>query len=196
MKTQELQLTNSYRNKPTSYNSTQIMIWFFLGIVTMLFAGFTSAYIIRSSADDWKQIQIPKILGLNSIVLIISSITFELAKKIYKQSQTKLGELFIFSTLGCGILFILGQFLIWQKLHSQGIYISTNSHSSFFYILTGLHILHFLGGITWLSIISIKIIKNPLLFNHSNIISNCSTYWHYFTGLWIYIMYLLFVFKL
>ncbi len=196
MKTQELQLSEQRIKGSHPYNSTQIMIWFFLGVVTMLFAGFTSAYIIRSSSDDWKYMQVPKVLRLNSLILIISSVTFELAKKAYKKLQIRLGGILIFSTLMCGIIFILGQFLIWQKLHKNGIHVSTNPHSSFFYILTGFHILHFLGGIAWLSIIFIKGIKKPFLLSNSNSITNCSTYWHYFTCLWVYLMYLLFVFKI
>lgn len=178
------------------YNSFQIMIWLFLGVVTMLFAGFTSAYIVRMSTGNWEPISMPKILILNSIILIISSLLFELAKNAYKKQDIKRGNLFLKATWMGGMLFIAGQVISWYKLQNKGIYLATTPHSSFFYILTALHILHFLGGIIWLTIILIKTLKSGSILPTLNNIKACTVYWHYFTGLWVYLIFILFVFKI
>lgn len=196
MKSQEVQVIYNESNNIVSENPSRIMIWLFLGVVTMLFAGFTSAYIIRISDMDLQSISVPSILPVNSVILLLSSAFLELSKTAYKKHNVKFGKIFILLTMIAGIVFILGQFLTYQKLRNAGIYLSTNPHSSFFYILTSLHLIHFLGGIIWLLIISTKVIKNGYKAIYSNTIANCSIYWHYFTGLWLYIIIVLFILKL
>jgi cytochrome c oxidase subunit 3 len=159
---------------------SQIFIWLFLGVVSMLFAGFSSAYILRTGFGDWQRVSMPKLLVFNSAILILSSITFELAKK----TRTRRQELLLL-TLALAVLFIIGQIFLYLKLQKLGIYINSTPYVSFFYILTVTHILHFLGGFIWLVYIA---------FSSSSAfaLSLCSTYWHYFTLLWVYLLVLMY----
>jgi cytochrome c oxidase subunit 3 len=180
----------------TNNSSTHTILLFFLAMVTMLFAGFTSAYIIRMSAEDFKPIKMPPILWFNTLILLGSSFTYELSKILYKKAQTKAGRIFIVITFLGGCIFIAGQIFAFDALKKQGIFLSSNPHSSFFYLLCGTHLVHFLAGAVWLFYIVLKSITNEYILVHSSMLKLSSTYWHYFSIVWIYLLYLLFVFKI
>ncbi len=175
-------------------NSKYFMLVFFLGVVTMLFAGFTSAYIIRSSATDWYPVAMPNMIWSGCILLVLSSFCYEAAKYFHRGLQYARSRVFLTLTFICGILFIFGQISVYQQLVDMGIYVATNPHGSFFYILSGIHILHFLCGIIWLLVIIIYYayrrfsqLTHALQYN--------SIYWHYFTVVWLYLVFLLFIFR-
>ena len=116
-------------------------MWLFLAGVTMVFAGFVSAYVVRRGAsNDWRPVSKPALLWLNTAVLLASSLTMERARR--RRSTPWLG-----ATALLGALFLAGQLVVWQQLRAAGVYLASNPSSSFFYVLTGAHGLHLLGGV-------------------------------------------------
>lgn len=113
-------------------DSAQLGLWLFLATVTMLFAAFTSAYLVRSAAPDWETTPLPTALWINTIVLIASSMTLEMARSRRKKSILKTFRNWLLVTLLLGFGFLAGQLVAWKQLMDLGIFIPSNPHSSFF----------------------------------------------------------------
>ena len=129
-------------------------IWVGLAAITMTFAAFTSAMVVRQgSSMDWRHFVLPSVLYFNTVVLLASSVTLELARKRVRMFMQGLHQrreaslLWLYITLGLGLLFVGGQYAAWLKLKSEGLYLATNPSSSFFYLFTAIHALHVLGGL-------------------------------------------------
>jgi cytochrome c oxidase subunit 3 len=171
----------------------RILLWAFLGTVCMLFIGFTSAYIVRRGGADWQPVPLPWLLWVNTAVLFASSVTVELARR--RQAAWRLAEVrpFVDATGALGFLFLAGQVMAWQQLRALGVFLASNPHSSFFYLLTGVHGLHLLGGLVWLARVAARA-RRLAVAPGTNSLALFATYWHFLAGLWIYLLLLLFVF--
>ncbi len=126
-------------------------IWVVLASISMIFAAFTSAMVVRQGAAmDWQHLTLPHILYLNTLVLLASSITLEMARRRFAadvagSSDKRSPSRWLYATLGLGMLFVAGQYLAWLQLRAQGLYLATNPNSSFFYVLTAIHAIHVLA---------------------------------------------------
>lgn len=168
-------------------------VWVFLASITMTFAALTSALIVRQGgALDWRHLQLPSILFLNTVVLLVSSVTLEIGRRqvaafvggqIAKDAARLLNV-----TLGLGLLFVAGQFIAWFQLRAQGVYLATNPSSSFFYLFTAAHGLHLLGGLGGLLRVILKL-KNRAL--RRSTLDATARYWHFMDVLWVYLLVLL-----
>jgi cytochrome c oxidase subunit 3 len=170
-------------------------IWVGLASITMTFAAFTSALVVRQgSARDWQHFTLPSILYLNTIVIIASSVTLETARRriaafmggVKHHAASPARWLYI--TLFLGLLFVAGQTFAWAQLKSQGFGLATNVSYSFFYVLTVAHALHLLGGLGGL-------VRAIGKLNHSvlkrSTLDATSRYWHFMGILWVYLLFLL-----
>lgn len=170
-------------------------IWVLLFSITMTFLAFTSALFVRQGAAlDWQHLTLPPILYLNTLVLIASSVTLELGRRDVgafmsplARSLTHPGR-WLYATLGLGLAFVVGQYVAWLQLRSQGLYLATNPNSSFFYLLTAVHAIHVLGGLGGLVRVIVKL--NHLTLKKSTLVAT-SRYWHFMGVLWIYLLLLL-----
>jgi len=177
-------------------------IWVALAAIAMSFAAFTSALIVRqgSPANDWQHILIPRILYFNTAILILSSLTLEIARRktasfIRTQGATRGQAMaWLFATLGLGLAFVTGQYVAWLQLRSEGLYLSTNPNSSFFYLLTAVHAIHVLGGLGGLARVIRRLAPATPILRKSTMDAT-SYYWHFMGILWIYLLCIL-VFKL
>ena len=128
-------------------------IWVVVYAITMTFAALTSALIVRKGSSlDWQSFTLPSILYLNTVLLLGSSVTLEIARR---RVATFMGGIaipgesparWLYITLVFGLLFVTGQYVAWARLRAEGLYLATNPSSSFFYLLTAAHVLHVLGG--------------------------------------------------
>lgn len=169
-------------------------IWVGLAAITMFFAAFTSALIVRQGAsNDWRHFTLPWVLYLNTVAILASSVTLELARR---RIATFMGGLklqgspakWLYVTLFLGILFVVGQYIAWLQLKAQGLYLASNPASSFFYVLTAAHALHVFGGLGGLVRV-IKKLKNAGL--RRSTLDATSRYWHFMDVLWVYLLLLL-----
>lgn len=172
-------------------------IWVGLAAITMTFVAFTSAMIVREGAStDWQHFALPSVLYFNTLVLLASAVPLELARKNAAafvhgtQSKRSSSLLWIWITMGLGLLFVAGQCVAWRQLRAEGLYLATNPSSSFFYLFTVLHALHVMGGLAGLAMVLWRTSKATPTLRVSTL-SAVSYYWHYMSALWIYLLILL-----
>lgn len=172
-------------------------VWVGLAAITMTFAAFTSAMIIRQgSAYDWQHFTLPGVLYFDTAVLLTSSFTLELSRKAVKgyvrgtHALYSSARLFLWLTFALGVVFLGGQYAAWLQLRSEGLYLATNPSSSFFYVFTVLHALHLLGGLAGLALVLLRFTKSSPALRVSTL-STVSYYWHFMDVLWIYLLLLL-----
>jgi cytochrome c oxidase subunit 3 len=175
--------------------SAKTGIWVVLAAVTMSFAALTSALVVRQGAGiDWQHIALPRILYLNTLVLIASSISLEIARRHIanyargNERQMAVPMSWLAATLALGLFFVAGQYAAWLQLKAEGLYLATNANSSFFYVFTGVHAVHVLGGLCGLVYVISKL--NRSLLRRSTLAA-ASLYWHFMGILWLYLLLLL-----
>jgi cytochrome c oxidase subunit 3 len=172
--------------------TAKLGLWLGLGTITMLFASFTSAYIVRSSGADWVPLEMPSILWWNSAILLLSSVTMEIARRAFHRWQPITFRKWLLATALLGSAFLLGQIFAWRELAGQGIYLVSHPHSSFFYVLTAIHGAHLLAGVLAIFYVLSLAIRYRLTPGESSSPSIAATYWHFVDVLWLYLMVVLF----
>jgi cytochrome c oxidase subunit III len=183
-------VTQEYAPPPSS-----TAIWVVIFAVTMMFAAFSSALFVRKGSSlDWRTFTLPSILYFNTLLLIASSVTLEVARRRVAtfmsgpKNQAGSPARWLYMTLFLGLLFVAGQFVAWSNLRAEGLYLATNPSSSFFYVLTVAHALHVLGGLGGLIYVIHKLNKSVLRRNQ---LVAAARYWHFMGILWLYLLLLL-----
>jgi cytochrome c oxidase subunit 3 len=170
-------------------------IWVGLAAIGMTFAAFTSALVVRKGgAMDWRHFTLPSILYLNTALLLASSVTLEVSRRRVAaymgglRTQVTTPARWLYVTLALGLLFVVGQYIAWKQLSAEGLYLATNPASSFFYVLTGAHVVHLFGGLGGLVRVIAKL-KHAVL--RRSTLDATSRYWHFMDVLWVYLLLLL-----
>jgi len=184
-------------NDPST-SSTPTGIWVGLAAIAMSFAALTSALYVREGSGyaDWTHISLPPVLWFNTAALVLSSITLERARlrvAAYmrgEENRRSLAMLWLNASMLLGLIFVVGQYFAWLQLRSQGLYLPTNPNSSFFYVLTGVHVIHVLGGLGGLSRVMLKFRSTTHGLRRSTMDAT-SYYWHFMGVLWIYLLFIL-----
>ena len=181
----------------SSANRYRIGMWVAMAAILMMFTALSSAYIVRAaSSNDWQALRMPRILLLSTALIVISSGTLETARRKLKSSFRSAYKLWLLVTVALGLGFLVSQLLAWRQLVLQGIYVASNPHSSFFYLLTAAHGLHLIGGLMALVYLSLR--TRASKDNSSNeeqgqaAADAVTIYWHFMDVLWIYLFVLLF----
>jgi len=167
-----------------------------LAASTMVFAAFTSAFVVRrglSDMNDWVSIHKPPILFVNTAILLVSSFILDLSRRALKAGARSSFNLWWTIATALGILFLAGQAVAWYQLKQAGVYISTNPASSFFYVLTASHAFHLLGGVAALVYVDIQALRLRLGPAKRTAIDVSAIFWHFLDGLWVYLMILFYV---
>ena len=178
------------RLHPDSY---QLGMWLALASISMMFVGFSSAYILgQGTNSQWRAMAAPPFVWINTVILLGSSLSLELARRASAATELKR-----WMTVTCllGAAFLFGQFWIWRMLADQGIYLSGNPHSSFFYLLTGVHGVHLLGGVAGLAYLTARAWSSAARIPTRASLNVTALYWHFMDGLWIYLLVLLFYWR-
>jgi cytochrome c oxidase subunit III len=188
----DLPLTHDYSPPPSS-----TAIWVVLFAVTMMFAAFSSALVVRKGASlDWQTFPLPNILYFNTLLLIASSVTLEVSRRRVAtfmgglKNKTETPATWLYITLFLGLLFVAGQYVAWTQLRARGLYLATNPSSSFFYLLTFVHAVHVLGGLGGLLYVMRKLHKSVLRRYQ---LDATARYWHFMGILWLYLLSLLWI---
>ena len=185
------------RRRPGMPSPTRYFTGIALGIVSILmfFMALASAFLVRKgTSHDWVPVHLPAVLWLDTLVLLASSFTLELARRRLSRSDVSGFRTLWGVTTGLGALFVLGQLVAWRQLVAQGVYLASNPASSFFYIFTGAHAVHLLGGIVALLYVSFRNFEkaNVSLPTAAEV---TSYYWHFMDGLWVFLLALLYLGK-
>lgn len=167
-------------------------VWVGVASITMFFAALTSALWMR---EAWRRSPlpagIPRILYADTLILIASSLTIELARHSLRRDQARGFTVWLYITTALGLTFVTGQLLAWRDLAAQGVFLSSNAGSAFFFVITAAHGLHLLGGIIALLALTFSVPK--ILFSARGRVAVDATtvYWHFMDALWLYILVLL-----
>lgn len=180
-----------------SANRYRLGMWVALASILMLFTALSSAYIVRAaSSSDWVPLAMPRILLLSTALIIISSGTLESARRQLRNAAVSGYKSWLLLTGVLGIGFLVSQLFAWRQLVRQGVYVASNPHSSFFYLLTALHGAHLLGGLAALGYLSLgnrAPRENQLAVGKVQAKADAVTlYWHFMDFLWLYLFVLLF----
>jgi cytochrome c oxidase subunit 3 len=163
-------------------------MWVAIGSMIMMFAGLTSAYVVKSGQATWQEIRIPELFWYSTIAILLSSVTIRLSLRNFKAREMQKYRLLIAVTFALGVLFIVLQYLGFQQMWASGITLSGSGAGQFIYVIAGFHALHVLGGIVALLIIFIKAFIGKTKTYSSLPIEIAGTYWHFVDALWIYLM--------
>lgn len=163
-------------------------LWIALASIVMMFAGFSSAFIVKRSQANWLSFDIPLIFWYSAGVIILSSITIRLSQNAFLERNIAKYRSYMLATLVLGLLFVAFQYIGFSQLWSQGVTITRNVAFSFLYVLVGVHALHVIGGIIALLIVYIKSLSSRRRQYSSLPIDLMNTYWHFVDILWIYLL--------
>lgn len=158
--------------------------------IVMLFAGLTSAYIVRQADGQWLRFTLPVMFWVSSGIILASSVTMHWAVVSIKNNKLQQLIQAVGATLILGILFGVSQVYGWGELLDGGIYFagkSANPSGSFIYALSGLHLFHIISGLIALTVVLVKALRQKYSPDNSSGVRLCATYWHFLDGLWIYL---------
>ena len=178
----------------------RIGAWVAIASIAMLFTGLSSAYMVRAaSAADWQPLTMPKVLWLSTFLLLVSSGTAEAARRSLRSHMNREFVRWLSLTVVLGSAFLATQLNAWRQLARQGIFLATNPHSSFFYLLTALHGLHLVGGLIALAAVLLYAgcpnANQDRVARGHGFTEAATIYWHFLDALWIYLFVLLFVWR-
>jgi len=167
-------------------------MWFALTGIVMLFAAFTSALVVRKGMSfDWVLFRVPRVLWLNTFLLMASSVTLELSRRSLGAGAAKEFVRWLSATVVLGLGFLGGQLIAWRELAARGIYLATNPGSSFFYVLTATHGIHLLGGVVALAYVFLRARRIAFGGARRTPVDVTAIYWHFMDALWIYVFFVL-----
>jgi len=184
--------------------------------IAMIFISFTSAYIVRQGLPtldprtdlllhDWFPVPLPKLMLINTVVLLVSTFTMELARRKAARNaalaqlaavpgvSVDAGEKvsWLALTIVLGLSFLAGQWMVWRELAANGFYVSSSPSSSFVYLLTGMHGVHLFGGVVALLIAGVASLQRRTAGSQSIVLDVTGWYWHFMAFLWVCILCLL-----
>lgn len=177
-------------NERKKIHPHKFILWIALGSIVMMFAGLTSAYIVRQAGANWLQFDFPPIFWASTIVILFSSLTMHLALKAFKAREMKRYRTLVTITAVAGVLFAAMQYTGFDFLYDHGVQVfgaGSNPSASFLGVIVGLHALHVLGGVVALIIIFFKAHSRRVKSYNSTAVEIAAIYWHFVDILWIYL---------
>jgi cytochrome c oxidase subunit 3 len=154
--------------------------------ISAFFIALVIAYYWRKHTPPfWNPVPIPKTLRLSTVLILISSGTFETARRLFRRGQWRMASHFLLVTASLGMAFLASQLTAWRSLVMHGAYLVKNPHSSFFYLFTGLHAAHLVGGLVVLFVVVLGKSKRREL------VDVATYYWHFLGVLWIALYWIL-----
>ena len=181
-------------------NRYRIGMWVGLASIAMMFTALSSAYMVRaSSSNDWFPLAMPRVLFVSTAIILISSGTLEVARRKLKAAVFSGYSRWLLITGLLGFGFLVSQFIAWRQLRAQGVYLISNPHSSFFYLLTAAHAVHLVGGLLALLYLVVRTRhwagQTVIDARRRAAADAVSIYWHFMDVLWIYLFLLLFFWR-
>jgi len=183
-----LELNKEKDKKEKAYKT---MLFLGMASIVMIFAALTSAYVVSSSRPDWlKDFNLPSAFLYSTIIMLVSSLTFHMAKVSIKKNKRTLTSIFLGLTLFFGILFIALQFQGFSEIVSEGYYFTgseSNITTSFLYVLVLVHMAHIIGALISLLIVIYNHYKQKYSSTQSLGIELGAMFWHFLDFLWLYL---------
>ncbi|HVF67672.1 MAG TPA: cytochrome c oxidase subunit 3 [Pyrinomonadaceae bacterium] len=193
--------------EPRRFSPDRYRIGVLVGLasILMMFTALASAYVVRSgmpTSTDWRGGDMPSFVYVSTALIILSSLTFARAKSALRHKEPAAYRLWLGVTLLLGLGFLASQVLAWRELVGRGLYLASNPHSSFFYVLTGLHALHLAGGILALALLYAHARRAGSAeggveadLKRRTLTDVVGIYWHFMDALWVFLFLLLLLWR-
>lgn len=178
-------------------NPQLFAMWVGMASIVMLFGAFTSAYIVKQGAGNWLQFPMPTEFFFSTATIICSSVTLHLAYNAFKQRNYSRYQILILATTALSVIFVVLQYLGWIDMNAKGVDLKANVGGSFFYLITGAHVAHVLGGITALMVSCLYAYTLKGIYNEArrNKIEMLLHFWHFLGALWVYLFIFLIIIR-
>jgi cytochrome c oxidase subunit 3 len=183
-KTIELRNVNEQRRKIHPHKFT---LWVAIGSIIMMFAGLTSAYIVKKEQPGWTKFEVPLSFWYSTAVILISSVTIQIAQKAFKERQLVKYRRFLLATTVLGVLFVALQWISFRHIWNSGVTLNGSGAGQFLYVIAGLHAVHVIAGIVALTVFFFRAFNVKKRSYDSVPIEVMSTYWHFVDLLWVYL---------
>jgi cytochrome c oxidase subunit 3 len=170
-------------------------LWVAIGSIVMMFAGLTSAYIVKRNQANWQTFEIPVLFWYSTGIILLSSFTLHFSQKSFKQRLMEKYRKGMFITMLLGVLFITMQYFGFREFWNAGMTLQASVSYSFLYVIVGLHAVHVLGGVVTLMVMSLKAFGTKKKIYSAVPVELISTYWHFVDVLWIYLLIFLVMIK-
>jgi cytochrome c oxidase subunit 3 len=183
-------MTTDLLSEKKKIHPYQFYLWGGLGSIVMMFAGLTSAYIVKKSQANWLEFELPNVFMISTVVILISSFTIQMAAKKFREQNENQYRGFLTLTAILGVVFMILQLQGFMALESNSISLvgpRSNSAASFLFVITVLHLIHVLGGIIALVWISFRAFSGKNNMNNDLPVKLISNYWHFVDILWVYL---------
>ncbi|MCX7606891.1 MAG: cytochrome c oxidase subunit 3 [Bacteroidia bacterium] len=179
-------MSSTFRARP---HPKELMMWLYLATTGMLFAGFTSAYLVQRFHEFWRAFAIPPIFWANTVVLLFSSYAYVRARRGFMLGNYRQLQIGLMAALGFGVVFLFGQVIGWQMLVREGLFLSGNQKSvSYFYVLSGLHAFHLVVGLVVLGYWTFRALRYRVRAEHALGLKLTGLFWHGLDVLWVYLI--------
>jgi cytochrome c oxidase subunit 3 len=180
-------VSEQQRKKLHPYKFT---LWVAIASILMMFAGLTSAFIVKSNLAGWRQIRMPDIFWISTGVILLSSLAMQMALRSFRQRDMRNYRVLIAATFVLGIVFVVLQWLgfkdLWNQQHIK--FTGSTGAGQFLYVIFGLHAIHVIGGVITLMVMFIKAFFGKLKLYSPAPVEVAATYWHFVDVLWIYLL--------
>lgn len=178
------------KNTSSGVHPLKFALWLIIISIIMMFAAFTSAYIVRKEEGNWLEFALPANLILNTVFIVLSSVTMHWAYNSARKDSLKKVKLGLLLTTILGLAFLVGQWESWVDLVDRKIFFGgadANPSGSFLYVLMGVHGFHLITGLLFVLIVLFSSLKFKVHSRNLLRIELCTVYWHFLTGLWLYL---------
>jgi len=192
--TEEIKWLEEEPEETLSVNPRKFIVWLFIVSILMLFAAWTSAYLVRRAEGNWLEFTIPAVFGYSTVVLILSSLTMHWAYLAAQKDNFNALRIAISITFALGMLFLYMQFQGWIELVQNNVYFVGNPAGSFIYVFTGMHAFHLISGLIVLVFALVAAFRLRIHAKSLEQMQVASTYWHFLDVLWVYLYFFLLYF--
>jgi cytochrome c oxidase subunit 3 len=175
----------------SSLPPAKIGLGVFLAVVGSLFALIISAYSMRMNMVDWRALPVPRLLWLNTGVLVLSSVALQWAQVAARRNDMDRVIVGLCAGGASAVTFLVGQLLAWQQLRVAGYFLASNPANSFFYLITAVHGLHLMGGLVALGRTTAKVWRGAAMTQVRLSVELCAIYWHFLLLIWLVLLALL-----
>lgn len=183
-------MATAVSNERKRMHPHKFAMWVAMGAIVMMFAGLTSAYIVRRNGQNWLEFTLPSMFWYSTVIILLSSATMYIAVKSFKAREMARYRTFITITAILGLAFAVCQFWGFFFLNGHGVQLvgeGSNPSASFIAVIAGIHILHVLGGVVALLVVFIRAYSSRIKRYNVTGVEVVSTYWHFVDILWIYL---------
>ena len=172
--------------------AAKVGVGVFLAVVGCLFALFISAYFMRMELSDWRAMPVPGLLWVNTGVLVLSSVALQCALVGARKRQLETVRLGLVTGGVTAVAFLIGQLVAWRELTADGYFLTGNPANSFFYLITGMHGLHIVGGLVALAVTTLRAWTPDWRMDRLRLgVELCAMYWHFLLFIWLAVFVLL-----